>query len=56
MKADAQVVLKNGKKTTVVVDLDYVEDLTDLWDQVRNKVPDVDDILNEDELVEAANV
>ena len=55
MKADAQVVLKNGKKTTVVVDLDYIEDLSDLWDQVQNIMPGVDEIENEDELVEAAN-
>ena len=55
MKADAQIKLKNGKKMTVIVDLDYVEDLQDLWDQVRNIVPGVDDIENEDELVELAN-
>ena len=55
MKADAKVVMKDGKKKTVIVDLDYVEDLEDLWDQVRNIVPGVDDIENDDELVELAN-
>lgn len=55
MKADAKVVTKDGKKRTVIVDLDYVEDLEDLWDQVRNIVPGVDDIENDDELVELAN-
>lgn len=55
MKADAKIVMKDGKKKTVIVDLDYVEDLEDLWDQVQNIVPGVDDIENDDELVELAN-
>lgn len=55
MKADAKVVTKDGKKKTITVDLDYVEDLEDIWDQVRNIVPGVDEIENEDDLVELAN-
>lgn len=55
MKADAHIKLRNGKEITIVVDLDYVEDLQDLWDQVTNKVEGVDEIFNEDELVELAN-
>lgn len=58
MKADAKIVTKAGEKKTIIVDLDYVEDLEDLWDQVRNAVPGVgvDEIENEDDLVELANV
>ncbi len=55
MKADAKVVTKDGEKKTIIVDLDYVEDLDDIWDQVRNIVPGVDEIENEDDLVELAN-
>ena len=54
-KADAKVVTKDGEKKTIIVDLDYVEDLDDIWDQVRNIVPGVDEIENEDDLVELAN-